>query len=375
MSEPVSVTAVSGIPEVREGDDLAGLLDAGLRHSGIVLRDGDIVVVSSKVASKALGLVAAGADKEAIVASQTRAVVAERALDDRVTRVVASLAGPVMAAAGVDGSNTGERGGWLLLPEDPDAVCRDLHATLTARHGVRLGVVLSDTAGRPWRVGQTDFALGAHGVAVVEDLRGGYDADGRPLHVTTRAVADEVAAAADLVKGKAQGVPAAVVRGIVGVVTDGAGPAEGAARLVRTGPGDWFRFGAVEAVRSALGVAPGSTDSAAVGIPPSAPGPRREAVRRAVALALHGVPHGRADIGDTSVRLGADDPYELGRLAARLEVALASESLACRLGTPSVDGCAVEVSLDTAMDADAATAAATAAVPAAGTAEPGVTRA
>ncbi|EWT03825.1 F420-dependent oxidoreductase, partial [Intrasporangium chromatireducens Q5-1] len=319
MSEPVTVTAVSGIPEVRQGDDLTALLDAGLRHSGIDLRDGDIVVVSSKIASKALGLVTDSGDKDAIVASQTRSVVAERALEGRVTRVVRSVAGPVMAAAGVDGSNTGDRGGWLLLPEDPDAVCRELHAGLTARRGVRLGVVLSDTAGRPWRVGQTDFALGAHGLAVVEDLRGGQDADGRPLEVTTRAVVDEIAAAADLVKGKAHRVPAAVVRGLATLVT---GDDAGAGRLVRTGPTDWFALGKVEAVRAALGVEPGSPESEAVGIPPAAPGTVRDSVRRAVALALHAVPEGRADVGDESVRLGADSPYELGRLTARLEAAL-----------------------------------------------------
>lgn len=348
MSEPVTVTAVSGIPEVREGDDLATLLDAGLRHSGLELRDGDIVVLSSKVASKALGLVTDEADKDAVVASQTRAVVAERALEGRVTRVVRALAGPVMAAAGVDGSNTGDRGGWLLLPEDPDRVCRDLHAALTARHRVRVGVVLSDTSGRPWRVGQTDFALGAHGLAVVEDLRGGHDADGRPLEVTTRAVADEIAAAADLVKGKAHRVPAAVVRGLATLVTGPETRAEGAAQLVRTGPTDWFALGKVEAVRAALGVEPGSTDSKAVGIPPAAPGTVREAVRRAVAVALHAVPDGRADVGDRSVRLGADGPYELGRLAARLEAALWAESLLGRAGTPSVDGCWVDVAIERA---------------------------
>lgn len=345
MSGRVTVTPVSGIPEVHEGDDLAALIDAGLQHSGLDLVDGDIVVVSSKIASKALGLLSDEADKDAVVASQTATVVAERALEGRVTRVVRSLAGPVMAAAGVDGSNTGDRGGWLLLPEDPDAVCRDLHVALTARHGVRLGVVLSDTAGRPWRVGQTDFALGAHGLAVVDDLRGDVDADGRPLQVTTRAVADEVAAAADLVKGKARRVPAAVVRGLGCLVTR-SGEGAGAAQLIRTGQADWFGLGRIEAVRAALGVEPGSADSQAVGLVPVGPSSRRESVRRAVALALHDVPGGRADVGDETVRLGADSAYELGRLAARLEVALGSESFLGRSGAPSADGCSVDVALE-----------------------------
>ncbi len=220
---PVTITPLRGIPEVVAGDDLADLVDLGLTASGLTLQDGDVLVLSSKVASKALGLVVdegSSAEKTAVIAAETVRVVAERLADGRVTRVVESVAGPVMAAAGVDASNTGSRGGWLVLPADPDDVCRRLHAELTRRHGVRLGVLLSDTAGRPWRVGQVDFALGAHGLAVLEDLRGARDLDGRDLSVTMRALADEVASAADLVKGKALGVPAAVVRGVDGLVPD-----------------------------------------------------------------------------------------------------------------------------------------------------------
>ena len=198
----VTITPVSGIPEVREGDDLTAMIGLGLSASGVVLRDGDVVVVSSKIASKALGLVTDDPDKDRVVAGETDYVVAERSVPGRVTRVVRSKAGPIMAAAGVDGSNTGDRGGWLLLPHDPDGVCERLHDALTNRYGVRLGVVLSDTSARPWRLGHSDFALGAHGLRVVDDLRGAVDADGRELSVTTRAVADEIAAAADLAKGK-----------------------------------------------------------------------------------------------------------------------------------------------------------------------------
>ena len=166
-----------------------------------------MVVVSSKVASKALGLVAS--DRESAVAAATVRVVAERTMPDgRVTRVVESASGPVMAAAGVDASNTGGSDGVLLLPTDPDGVCASLLAALQRAFGVtRLGVVLSDTSGRPWREGQVDFALGAAGLTVLDDLRGAVDADGRPLAVTARAIADEVAAAADLVKGKVDAVP------------------------------------------------------------------------------------------------------------------------------------------------------------------------
>ncbi len=346
MSPEIRVIALHGIPEVREGDDLADVVDLGLSASGLTLQRGDIVVVSSKIASKALGLVADDADKDRLVARESDRVVAERALPGRVTRVVRAKAGPVMAAAGVDGSNTGSRGGWLTLPRQPDAVCRRLHDALRLRHGTQLAVVLSDTAGRPGRVGQVDFALGAWGLHVVDDLRGASDADGRALEVTTRAVADEIAAAADLVKGKASGVPVAVVRGLGDLVVarpdDGC---PGGRSLVRTGPDDWFGYGWVEAVRASLGVEPGTAASELVGIPPAVPDARRAAVGRAVALALHAIPTATADVGPDRVVLGADGPYTLGRVAARLEAALWSERLTGTPGPPSSDGCSVSVAV------------------------------
>lgn len=349
MTARLTITAVSGIPEVRKGDDLGALLDGGLRQSGIELADGDIVVVSSKIASKALGLVSDEPDKDRVVAAETAGVVAERALPDRVTRVVRTHAGPVLAAAGVDGSNTGPRGGWLLLPRDPDDVCRRLHADLTARYGVRLAVVLTDTAGRPWRVGQTDFALGAHGMVVLDDLRGAHDHDGRALEVTARAVADEIAAAADLVKGKAAGIPAAVVRGLTELVRlDVAGG--GARDLVRTGPGDWFSLGTVEAVRAALGVQPGTEAALDIGLPPPSGGSPQEALRRAVGLALSAVPTGSADVRVACVTLAADSPFELGRLTSRLEAALWTERLVAQVGVPAADGCTVSVQVRDATD-------------------------
>ena len=151
--------------------------------------------VPGKVASKALGLITAAGDKEAVVASETVAVVAERTAGGHVTRIVRAAAGPVMAAAGVDASNTGaDEGVLLLLPHNPDEVCRVLHEALVSASGVAtLGVILTDTAGRPWRGGQTDFALGSWGVHVYDDYRGGVDADGRPLAVTVRAIVDELA--------------------------------------------------------------------------------------------------------------------------------------------------------------------------------------
>jgi coenzyme F420-0:L-glutamate ligase/coenzyme F420-1:gamma-L-glutamate ligase len=346
VSAPVTITPLTGIPEVREGDDLADVVQLGLDHAGVRLADGDVVVISSKVASKALGLVTHDPDKDRVVRGETEYVVAERAVGDRVTRIVRAKAGPIMAAAGVDGSNTGDRGGWLLLPLDPDGVCERVHGALTARHGVRLGVVLSDTAGRAWRVGQVDFALGAHGLRVLDDLRGGSDADGKPLEVTARAVADEIAAAADLVKGKVAAVPVAVLRGIPGLLVDE--PLESHPRgrdLVRTGPGDWFGYGRVEAVRAALGIEPGSPEARAVGVAPAGDDTRLDAVSRAVRVALHGVESGTADVGRLSVTLGADSPYELGRLVARLTTALWCEWLVGEAGPPSADGLSAVVQI------------------------------
>ncbi|MEP6648922.1 MAG: coenzyme F420-0:L-glutamate ligase, partial [Lapillicoccus sp.] len=285
MPECLWVVPITGMPEVRPGDDLAALVVAGLAALGIDAVEGDVFVVSSKVASKALGLVAE--DRDAAVAMATVRVVAERAMDEgQLTRVVESAAGPVMAAAGVDASNTGGSASVLLLPADPDAVCASLLAALQAAFGVaRLAVLLSDTSGRPWRQGQVDFAIGSAGLRVLDDLRGAADADGRALAVTLRAVADEVAAAADLVKGKLAAVPVALVRGVGEFVT-GSTAGNGGRSLVRTGPSDWFAMGHAEAVRAALGVAPGSELAERVGIASLADETAKVRVARAVAVAL-----------------------------------------------------------------------------------------
>jgi coenzyme F420-0:L-glutamate ligase/coenzyme F420-1:gamma-L-glutamate ligase len=330
VPEGLSVLPVPGLPEVVPGNDLASLIVSRVTAAGLDVVDGDVLVVSSKVASKSLGLVAA--DRETAVRAATRRVVAERSIDGgRVTRVVESAAGPVMAAAGVDASNTGALGGVLLLPEDPDGVCASLLGRLQAAFEVqRLAVVLSDTSGRPWRMGQVDFALGAAGLCVVDDLRGVSDADGRTLSVTTRAVADEVAAAADLVKGKAAGLPVALVRGVAEFVTGSVGEVGGRS-LVRTGPEDWFATGAAEAVRAALGVAPGSELAEQVGIPSISDEPVAARVRRGVAVALaareldDGV---GVDVGTDAVVVTGGDPVDRGIVAARIGVALWGEGFA-----------------------------------------------
>jgi coenzyme F420-0:L-glutamate ligase/coenzyme F420-1:gamma-L-glutamate ligase len=278
---------VEGVPEVRPGDDLAALLLQALTAMGEQLRDGDLVVVSSKVVSKAedrFGEADSAGGRERAVDAQTERIVAERVSPRGVTRIVQSRSGPVLAAAGVDASNVPD-GRVLLLPADPDASARALRAALEAATGRRLGVVVTDTLGRPWRHGQVDAAIGASGVVVGDDLAGVPDTSGRPLEVTHRALADEIAAAADLVKGKVDGVPAAVLRGLDHLVPAAGDPRgeAGAATLLRAPHEDWFRLGHVEAVRTSLGVPPGA---AGVLPAPVVLGSVIERLDRAIATAL-----------------------------------------------------------------------------------------
>jgi coenzyme F420-0:L-glutamate ligase/coenzyme F420-1:gamma-L-glutamate ligase len=246
----LSLWALEGLPEITPGDDLVALIadavtttaDAG---SGQLLADGDILVVTSKIVSKAEGRMVAADDREDAITAETVRVVATRATPGgHTTRIVENRLGMVSAAAGVDASNT-PHGTVLLLPVDPDASARGIAAGLRERTGARVGVIVSDTLGRAWREGQTDSAIGAGGVHVFEDLRGGTDAEGRPLVVTMPCVADELASAADLVKGKASRMPVAIVRGRADLVGDLDLP--GARSIVRDPERDMFRLGADEA--------------------------------------------------------------------------------------------------------------------------------
>ncbi|MFF7968118.1 coenzyme F420-0:L-glutamate ligase [Streptomyces sp. NPDC007903] len=239
------VWAPTGLPEVAPGDDLAKLIAAA--EPG--LADGDVLLVTSKIVSKAEGRIVRAADREAAIDAETVRVVARRGP----LRIVENRQGLVMAAAGVDASNTAE-GTVLLLPEDPDAAARAIREGLREALGVTVGVIVTDTFGRPWRAGLTDVAIGAAGVRVLDDLRGGTDAHGNPLSATVVATADELASAGDLVKGKASGLPVAVVRGLPHVVTDAAEQGEGARAMVRSARDDMFRLGTSEAVREALGL-------------------------------------------------------------------------------------------------------------------------
>lgn len=237
----LSVFGVTGIGEIVAGDDLAAII---LGSAGVQLQQGDILAVTSKIVSKAEGRQVAAADREQAITDETVRVVASREHPGGVTRIVENRQGLVMAAAGVDSSNTPD-GTVLLLPVDPDASARALCAALRVATGLRLGVVISDTAGRPWRQGQTDIAIGAAGLTVLDDLRGTTDATGRSLHVTLPAVADEIAGAADLVKGKTSGMPVAIVRGLDRFVADLDEP--GAVALQRHGDSDMFSLGTAEA--------------------------------------------------------------------------------------------------------------------------------
>ncbi|TGA93771.1 coenzyme F420-0:L-glutamate ligase, partial [Streptomyces palmae] len=208
------VWALPGLPEVCAGDDLGKLIADAATAEGLPgLTDGDVLLVTSKIVSKAEGRVLRADDREAAIDAETVRVVARRGP----MRIVESRHGFVMAAAGVDASNT-PAGTVLLLPEDPDLSARRIRDALRRTLGVTVGVIVTDTFGRPWRTGVTDVAIGAAGVRVLDDLRGGTDSHGNPLQVTIVATADELAAAGDLVKGKADGMPVAVVRGLARVV-------------------------------------------------------------------------------------------------------------------------------------------------------------
>jgi coenzyme F420-0:L-glutamate ligase/coenzyme F420-1:gamma-L-glutamate ligase len=237
----LEVSAPDGLPEITTDSDLAALIGDATE-----LVDGDIVVVTSKVISKAEGRVRSG-EREDALAEETVRVVARRGA----TSIVRNRLGLTMAAAGIDASNV-EAGSIALLPLDPDASARALRTRLHELTGANVAVVVTDTAGRAWREGQTDIAIGAAGLRVAEDFSGRVDAYGNDLVVTLPAVADEIAGAADLVKGKLGRRPVAVVRGRADLVLASGDDGPGAGSLVRAEGADLFGYGAREAVLRAL---------------------------------------------------------------------------------------------------------------------------
>ena len=250
----IEVFAPAGIAEIVAGDDLAAIvIDAVAADPQGPLQDGDIMVITSKIVSKAEGRAVPAADRETMIAAEAVRTVAQRGT----TAIVRTRTGLTLAAAGVDRSNI-EPASVLLLPVDPDASAARLRMALEEHTGLGLGVIISDTAGRPWRIGQTDQAIGVAGVRAVRDYAGVTDGYGNPLRVTVMALADELAGAADLVKGKLDSRPVAVVRGLAGLVGDPGGTAAG---LVRPAAEDLFPLGSREAVLAAALIALGRPEA------------------------------------------------------------------------------------------------------------------
>ncbi|HEV7203863.1 MAG TPA: coenzyme F420-0:L-glutamate ligase [Jatrophihabitans sp.] len=281
----LEILPVLGIGELRPGDDLAAVIGA---HAE--LQDGDVLVVTSKIVSKVEGRLvvldtddpdAREAARQAAIDAETVRVVARRGP----LRIVQTRHGLVMAAAGVDASNVA-RSELALLPIDPDSSAQLIRDGLREQFGVEVGVVITDTMGRPWREGLTDAAIGVAGLTAVTDPRGRADVYGNLLGVTRVAIADEIAAAGDLVKGKLAGIPVAVVRGLA---PDGKLPDDGhgSRQLIRGADDDLFRLGTAEAIATgredvgwAGGAAPGLHLDATAVITAMAPDDTQDAAVR-----------------------------------------------------------------------------------------------
>ncbi|WP_307874601.1 coenzyme F420-0:L-glutamate ligase [Frankia nepalensis] len=242
------IIPVPGIAEIRPGADLAEAIATAMAAAGLALADGDVLVVTSKIVSKAEGrIVQVSGDREAARLAAIEAETVRDVASRGPTRIVETRHGFVLAAAGVDASNIA-KDSLALLPLDSDDSARRLRAGLAARCGVDVAVVVSDTAGRPWRRGVVDQAVGVAGMAALRSHIGDVDGYGNELGMTEVAEADQLAAAAELVKGKLTGTPVAVVRGFAVVPDD----ERGVRAVVRSPAEDMFRLGTLEARRAAL---------------------------------------------------------------------------------------------------------------------------
>ena len=229
----LEVFGVEGLPEIGRGDDLAGLI-----ADAVELADGDVVVVTQKIVSKAEGAMAAVDPDDPLSHKPLVEQESVRVLRRRGDLIISETKhGFVCANAGIDRSNV-DAGQVALLPDDPDRSARRIRSGIKARTGVEVAVIISDTFGRPWRRGVTDVAIGSAGVRPILDLRGTPDATGRELQVTEMAIVDELAAAAELVMGKAENIPVAVIRG---VNPDWLGPGSVRDDLIRSPAEDLFR--------------------------------------------------------------------------------------------------------------------------------------
>lgn len=242
LTTGLELIPVTGLPEFAPSHSLAEEILRAAGPDG--LRAGDVLAVTSKIVSKVEGCFVPAAEREALIARDTVRLVA-KLRGPGSSAIVENRLGVVAAAAGVDASNVS--GEWVLaLPDDPDASARRLAEELRLATGHELGIVVTDTVGRPWRYGQTDIAIGCANIMLYDDDRGGVDTVGKPLTVTQRCVVDEIAAASDLVKGKTDGVPVAIVRGLSRYLQPGT--EQRARDINRDLELDLFRLGTDEAI-------------------------------------------------------------------------------------------------------------------------------
>ena len=243
------IHSVDGLGEFHPGQDIAAAI---IDHLNGVhwpdntqgLRDGDIVVITSKIVAKAQGRIQLGADREEAITQETARVVATKSTPRGTTRIVQTHDGLVLAAAGVDASNIAE-GYVALLPHDPNGVAEQIRLRLVEDTGMQLGVIITDTMGRPWRLGVTDVAVGAAGIVVLDDYTGRVDTYGRTLEMTMVAIADELASAAELTQPKIGGAPISIIRGAGQWVKE---TDHNAATLIRPLDEDLFWLGTAEAI-------------------------------------------------------------------------------------------------------------------------------
>lgn len=341
------VVALPTDVRVGPGDDLAALLVAAAASAGVALRDGDVVCVASKVVSKAEGAAAAlpAADdvhtaRRMLALGEARRIVAETPW----VLVVETRQGFVCANAGIDTSNVAD--GALLLPEDPDGSATRLRTAIRERAGADVGVVVTDTFGRPWRMGQTDVALGAAGVVVLRDDRGTADLEGRELEVTMIAIGDELAGAADLARRKADGAAFVLVRGLA-VAGDGTGH-----DLVRPAEQDVFRHGGPTAIEHAVSRSVEPLGPEVHGAPPRLYVPTP--VERAIAACRdaarwstgwHVTDETASGEDDVRIRFACDgDPGSLlavGSAVERARLVLEAHGLTTQITDPSAAGVVV----------------------------------
>ncbi|MEU7869641.1 coenzyme F420-0:L-glutamate ligase [Dactylosporangium sp. NPDC049140] len=324
----LEIRPVSGIGEVRPGDNLAELITAAADW----VRDGDVLVVTSKIVSKAEGrlvdLPPDGPDREAAREAALRAETARVVAERGPTRIVQTHHGLVLAQAGIDASNV-DAAHLVLLPKDPDASARALREELRDRFGLDVAVVITDTMGRPWRLGLVDFAIGAAGVDALVDYRGLQDVYGNELQLTQMAQIDQLASAAELVQGKTAQVPVAVVRGFAPGFPPEHG--RGAAELIRGADADLFSLGTAEATARGLRAAaalPDATVFAPAGPPvrlPALPFPALPPTEiRSVMVPVNTVAAVVVWAPAGDLRAAA----EAGRTAERLRAVLAADGLA-----------------------------------------------